>query len=351
MVDLVYLLFRISDVRVVGQVNDHILEGFRLAQPRSSPDFVDAARIVVEVVGSAVESIERFPTGLAHYVFDVRLADGRCLVARLTRPDQSGEFSGALYWYERLKPLGIPLPELFYADVRGTQHGIPVMIMERLPGIDLGHVYPSLSDEQKRQISAWVVGLQCRTGTLAQGSGFGYALSYDDPALLTSWPDVMRGSLERSRRYILSAGVLDVDVVERVAARLASFDDYLDRIEPVPFLHDTTTKNVIIDERGNPTGIVDVDSICFGDPFWAVALTRMALLAHSNDTAYVDHWEGHLNLTAGQHRASLLYTAIHCATFLSELGQPFNNERTPAVVPAYHRHLLAVLDELLEMIE
>ena len=121
------------------------------------------------------------------------------------------------------------------------------------------------------------------------------------------------------------SGVVDAEIDERVRARLGCFDGYLNRIEPVPFLHDTTTKNVIID-GGRPTGIVDVDTICFGDPLFTLSLTRMALLAHGNDTDYIDHWERHLNLTPEQHRASLLYTAIHCVAFLSELGQPFNSD-------------------------
>lgn len=299
------------------------------------------------MIGGQIESIERFTTGLAHFVYDARLEDGRRYAVRLTRPEQAGAFAGAIYWCERLTPLGIPLPELIYDDVRGTRHGFPVMILERLPGTDLWHIYNALSNEQKRRIAGWVVDLQLRTATLPHGAGYGYATSYDDPGLLPTWRDVLLGSLARSRSRIESAGVVDPAAVDRVAARLEDFDAYLERIEPVPFLHDTTTKNVIIDEDGTPSGIVDVDSICFGDQLWTLALTRMALLAHSLDTAYINHWARHLTLTAEQHRASLLYTAIHCAAFLSELGQPFNNETAPPVDEEYHRHLLAVLDELI----
>lgn len=298
-------------------------------------------------MGGHVAYIERFTTGLAHFVYDTRLADGRQFVVRLTRPEQASEFAGALYWYERLKPLGIPLPELFYEDVGGTRHGFPVMILERLAGTDLWHVYDRLSDKQKREISAWVVELQRRTATLPHATGFGYANSYDDPALLPTWRDVLLGSLTRSRRRIESAAVVDVAVVDRVASRLTGFDLYLSRIEPVPFLHDTTTKNVIIDATGTPAGIVDIDSLCFGDPLWTVALTRMALLAHRFDTTYIDHWERHLDLTPTQHRVSLLYTALHCTAFLSELGQPFNNETAPPVDAAYHQHLLEILNGVL----
>ena len=40
----------------------------------------------------------------------------------------------------------------------------------------------------------------------------------------------------------------------------------LDALSPVPFLHDTTTKNVIVTPEGSFSGIVDVDDLCFGDP-------------------------------------------------------------------------------------
>ena len=325
-----------------------------MTPPESSPNRDDASRILTEVFGAAVDELERFPTGLAHYVYAARLAGGRRVVVRLTRRDQAGEFAGALYWYERLKPLDIPLPELLYEDIAGNRHGFPVMLMERLPGTDLGHVYPALSDNQKRYIAAWVVDLQRRTATLPPGPGYGYAHAYDDPALLPTWRAVLLGSLDRSRRRIASAGVVDTGVVDRVESLLAGFDGYLRKIGPVPFLHDTTTKNVLIDDHGSgapsASGIVDVDSICFGDPLFTPSLTRMALLAHGHDTAYVDHWERHLNLSAEQRRASLLYTAIHCAAFLSELGQPFNNEAAPPVDTEYHGHLLGVLDELLKAI-
>jgi hypothetical protein len=47
-----------------------------------------------------------------------------------------------------------------------------------------------------------------------------------------------------------------------------------DRIAPTPFLHDTTTKNVIVTSEGHFSGIVDVDDLCLGDPRYPAALTQ-----------------------------------------------------------------------------
>jgi hypothetical protein len=74
----------------------------------------------------------------------------------------------------------------------------------------------------------------------------------------------------------------------------------------------------------------------------------MALLSRGYDTYYIDVWLAALDLSADQRAAFTLYTAIHCAAFLSELGQSFNSDQAPAVDPGYQRHLLIVLDELLD---
>ena len=65
-----------------------------------------------------------------------------------------------------------------------------------------------------------------------------------------------------------------------VAAIMSKAQVELDALPPTPFLHDTTTKNVIVTPAGSFSGIVDVDDLCFGDPRYAVALTSAALLAH-----------------------------------------------------------------------
>jgi hypothetical protein len=56
------------------------------------------------------------------------------------------------------------------------------------------------------------------------------------------------------------------------------------------FLHDTTTKNVIVAGDGSFSGIVDVDDLCFGDPRQVKALTLAALLADGLLDGFVWNW-------------------------------------------------------------
>ncbi len=312
-----------------------------------APSREDAMRIVRESLGLGVSAISRFPTGLSHYVYDVTTNDGRRIVVRMARADTRHALAGGVFWHERLRAVGVPLPALLY-NTLGHDGAFPVMILERLPGHDLGLAYPHLTPAQKRTLAHEIAAIQARVATLPPAHGFGFARSYDDPTLHASWLDVVLAELERSRQRIVSVGAVDFSCVDRVSERVDSLAPHLRAVEPRAFLDDTTTKNVLVHD-GALSGIVDTDYVCFGDPLFTVALTRMALLAHRHDTDYIDYWCECLRLTLPQRHALDTYTAVFCVGFLGEIGQQFNQDDTPNIDLEYQRHLEAILQRLLAL--
>ncbi len=313
--------------------------------PAPSPE--DAIRAVRESFGVGVSAVSRFPTGLSHYVYDVATDDGRRIVVRMARNDTRDALAGGVYWHERLRAIGVPLPALLYNNL-GHDGACPVMILERLPGRDLDLAYNHLSPAQMRTLAHAIASIQANVATLPPAHGFGFARSYDDASLHASWLDVVLAELERSRQRIVSVGAVDASCVDRVSERVASLAPYLRAIEPCAFLDDTTTKNVLV-HYGALSGIVDTDYVCFGDPLFTVALTRMALLAHQHDTDYIDYWCECLRLTPPQRHALDLYTAVFCVGFLGEIGQQFNQNDAPHIDHTYQRHLETTLQRLLAL--
>ncbi len=153
--------------------------------------------------------------------------------------------------------------------------------------------------------------------------------------------------MRRARRWIEAAGVVDPALGARVERRVAERKGLSAAIAPSAFLHDATTKNVIVD-GGRITGLVDVDEMAFGDPLWAVALTRMSLIASRHPTVYADEQLGLLGGDSRAHERLELYTTVHCLTFLGELGQAFNQDAPSPIDPEFQHHLEATLDELLD---
>ena len=301
------------------------------AEPIRRPGPDDAVRLVERALHESVSDVARFATGLDHFVFDVVIGDGRRVVARLSArgPDP---LRSAVAWSRRLRPLGVPLPAILHADLGAEHTPFAALLLERLPGTDLGHVIDDLSPEALRSVAAGVVDAQRRTATLQPGVGFGYVAAADGPFPHASWSDVVAASLARSRQRIERAGVFNRECVSDLERRLNAHRPYLDRVEPVPFLDDTTTKNVLVD-AGRLSGIVDVDVVCYGDPLWTLALTRMALLSGEHALTYTTIWEDLLDLNDQQRTILSFYTAAFCVDFMGEVGQLFNQAEPLAADP------------------
>jgi aminoglycoside phosphotransferase (APT) family kinase protein len=276
------------------------------------------------VSGQVPESIRRFSTGIAHWVYDIRLPDGASIVVRLGTADQAADFIGALHWSKTLRPLGVPLPVLL---AHGEYGGHPYLVLERLAGEDLGQVYHSLTSAERKSLAEQVCRVQRIVGALPEGAGYGFLRLPTEPGR-KSWSDVIEASLSRSRRRIEKAGLVNSDPIDRVATHARQFQSYFSRVRPTPFLDDMTTKNVLV-HAGRLSGIVDVDWLCFGDSLFTVALTRAALLGSGDDLEYTDHWCEMLDLTKEQQDVVRFYTALFCVDFMSEFGKRFNQGVEP----------------------
>ena len=312
------------------------------------PTEQDAIRIVEEVTKEKVKEIKRFSTGKAHYVYDI-VTEKRKLVARIAREDSIYYFEGALYWYPILQEKTVPLPNLIYSEIDPGKHGFAVMIMDRLPGKDLGDVYQTLTKEQKKELAKTIASFQLKVQKMPLGPGFGYAKSYKDSSLERNYIDVVYAHLERSRGRITDEKVISYALIEKVKSIIDRHKEYFLAVEPRPFLDDTTTKNVIID-NGKLTGVVDVDFICFGDILQLIGLINMALLEKKFETDYVDYLIEELKLDKEQKTILNLYTLLSAVDFLTAHGHVFNQDKLQ-IEKDQIEYLKSVLDNYLHLLD
>jgi len=300
------------------------------------------ARDVADAFGDVLE-LRRFPLGLCHYVYDVTLADGTSLVVRVASPENAPLLAGAVAWHEVLSSIGVPLPAVLEAGLGPDSGELAYLVLERLPGTDLGEVYADLGAPQRRNIARSVAEIERVVGKLPLGRGFGYARSPAGPFPHREWAEVIRENLARSRSRMERSGPsLRHDRVEILLEESAT---YLDCVQPIAFLDDLTTKNVLIHE-GVLSGVVDVDHVCFGDPLLTPALTRVSLAAGGHDLDYIDEWLAHVGVDGHQRRAFDLYTAVFVLDLLSEADQQFNQDQ-PVVVSVARANRLGQLFESL----
>jgi aminoglycoside phosphotransferase len=312
---------------------------------RDAPNCIVAGDLAAAAVGERPVNVRRFRTGSHHYVFEATFAARAPVVVRIAAEHSREAMAGALELSHRLRPLGVPLPEVIAA---GTDRRFAHLVLERLPGTDLGNVIQSLSDSSLAYVASRVAGAQRITATTASVGRYGYSLT-PRGAPHACWSQVLDDNLSRSRKRIAAAGLFDQSVVDTVAGMVSVSRAELDSLPAIPFLHDTTTKNVIVTPAGKFSGIVDVDDLCFGDPRYVVALTLACLKAFGGSTRYIDAWMSFAHYQSD--RLFQLYVALFLVDFMSEQGQAFNDntptfsgDRRTRLIQAF-REQLSLLDE------
>lgn len=312
------------------------------------PDTAIARVIAMSFGRRAVDRIIRFPTGLCHHVFDVMFVGGEQVVVRIANQGNERLLSGAVYWQKRLRTAGIPVARILGADLEKRVFPFAYLILDRLAGTDLGEVYPGLSAVSKLQLARQIAGLQQAMTQLPQGAGFGEAMSYDEPGPHHSWAGFVQTYVETCRARVRAGSALAVADISRLAGAASALESSFSGVKALPFLDDITTKNVIVTPEGRLSGIVDTDTVFFGDHLFPLALARAALAKAGYDSIYADAWSDELELTESSRACLSFYTALFAAMILSEHGRQFNREQAVEFDRASITRLRALLDDELE---
>ena len=219
-----------------------------------------ATEIAARYAKSLPKHVHRFTTGAAHFVFEASFRDRAAIVVRISRPSDRTIAKDSAQLSNRLRPLGIPLPEILED---GTDATHPYLVLERLPGTDLGDVISSLRMEQLDSIANKIAEAQSVVAGTPSGGRYGFAANPENAPYAT-WGEVLEEHRARSRSRIITAGLFNVSYVDRIEILARSMRSDLNAVPATPYLHDTTTKNVIITPEGELSGIVDVDDLCYG---------------------------------------------------------------------------------------
>jgi aminoglycoside phosphotransferase len=283
-----------------------------------------AAAIAARVTARAPKTVARFTTGARHYVYDATFADCQPIVVRMGSATAHAEMAGAVYLSNLLRPRGVPLPAILAEDVQSV---FPWIALERLPGVDLGVGIERLTIARLEGIAVNVARAQAITSETGSAGRYGYAVRPED-APYSAWSQVLDAHLARSRQRIATAGLFDVTSADVVQDALHAMRDEIDSVPPTPFLHDTTTRNVIVTDEGAFSGIVDVDNLCFGDSRYPAALTLAVLRVQGGPVRYVSQRLRHAGLS--NDRLFQVYVLIFLLDLMSEHGQVFNGNERPS---------------------
>ena len=237
------------------------------------------AGLVRLATGLLPDSMERQTlTESGNVIFRATLGDGRSVVLRISPRPRAFAFTGQNL--DALRGLGLPVQRVLGSGPTST--GGSFMVLDWLPGRDLIDELPTMTPGQMTDVARTVVDGQRRIGTLPRGRGFGWG-PVGGRAGAATWSELFGPNGDGG-----VAGPTSplADLKARLRAVRRSIESYLSAVLPVCFLDDLTIKNVLVD-GGVVSGIIDVDSVCYGDPLMSVGTTIALIAANSGRSIHV----------------------------------------------------------------
>ena len=274
---------------------------------------------VRQVLGVEALSAERIT--LSHSgntIFEVALPD-RSVIVRL-REDEQDTFGGTVGNIESLKQLGLPVPQVIAAGTSRVRFPFAYVLLEKISGRDLLYELDSMTLEQITRLAEQIVAIEQQVGTLPQGTGYSWG-NIGGGGTEPVWFDI----LEENSEPPDFTGRSFAELHRRLYAARVRRQPYFRRIEPICFLEDLTTKNVIL-QNGELQGIIDFDSVCFGDPLWQVGLAAGCILndVGTHGLFYIEELCRIWDVTSEQRKVIAYYSAQRALEFLDSAHAEHN---------------------------
>jgi hypothetical protein len=289
------------------------------------PTEENASSVVLAMTGENSLSTKRMATGDQHFVYEVKTAKSEYVI-RMTDLTQKNKFIAAMYWQDKLLPLGIPLAKFIQSDLECKLSPFPSLLMMRLPGSDICNVYSQLTDLDKRNLANEIVKIQAMTSRLPDGLCYGITDSYEKTTEDLSWYDFLVNRLHRFEKIIQENGVFNDIKIDELISIAKDLKNDFNTIYAKPFLWDASERNVIVN-NGTISGIVDVDEICFGDPLLVIGLTYTALEIDGHDTLYCDYWAKMLKMDNNAKTRLAFYRMFYAIGFMCKHSMISSNKQ------------------------
>jgi aminoglycoside phosphotransferase (APT) family kinase protein len=221
--------------------------------------------------------------------------------------------------------MGLPVPKMLMEDLTKTRYPFHYQILDKIAGRDLGLELHNMTKDQMTRLAKTIVSYQQQVAKLPLGSGYGW-VPIGNKGEFRSWTDLIQRDFQIGLPNVKKH--LSPTQTDCIVQELDRIIPYLASIQPVCFLDDVTTKNVLV-LNGELQGIVDLDCVCYGDPLYMIALTQTAICAdmHVPDLYYIDALCRAWGLTNNQRKIVDFYSLIFAMTFLGFFGEDFSGHQ------------------------
>jgi len=208
-----------------------------------------ARNIVLDHFGKDAGRIVYKPTGLTNFVFAINHAEGQFVIRISPEPNRLKVYQKELWATQHVRSLGIPTPEIL--KVGTVDSGEPYMISRRVSGTEATH-------HPKRLSIIHDVGSYAKEINTIPTNNFGESFDWlDSPGPPLSWSEYLENEWNAKERLVFleehklipPAGIEKLTSIIEAAKQIT--------VGPTLSHGDLRLKNIIVDEDGEITSIID----------------------------------------------------------------------------------------------
>lgn len=243
-------------------------------------------------------------------IYRVLLASGQSVALRMNpRPHQ---FTFTRHNLDVLRSLELPVQQVL--AMGSDKSSGSFIILNWIRGRDLVDELGSMSRPQMTRVAQQIVGWQRRVSALPRGRRFGWGPLRASGSLET-WSEAFGAPCDQPDERTLVGSLQS-----RLCRVRIQLESYLASIRPTCFLDDLSCKNVLV-ENGVLRGIIDVDTVCYGDPLLTVGAALAVSVSNMVESAefYFHELMRFWRPDPIQHRAIHFYAALW---LVGSLGLP-----------------------------
>jgi fructosamine-3-kinase len=160
---------------------------------------------------------------------------------------------------------GVPVPAVLAHDFGHAEVDRDYLLMERLPGVPLSH-HPGLTRDAFDDVLRRV-GRCLRRVHEITGDRYGYVGGHRPMELQPDWPSAFQVRWHTLLDDVERCGGYSPEEADQMRRLLDRHVRAFDRPVPASLLHmDVWAENILADEHGRLTGLIDWDRALWGDP-------------------------------------------------------------------------------------
>ena len=222
-------------------------------------------RIVDRHFGNEPSKIVYKRTGLTNFVFAVNHVEGQFVIRISPDAEKLSSFKKELWATQKVREAGVPTPEVL--AVGNELSNEPYMIARRVTGVEATH-------HPRRRDIVYEMGRHAASINSIRTNNFGNVFDWvDQPTKPLSWSEYLKDEWQAEWR--LSVLAKHKILSNNSIRRLREIIDEAKALKTRPSLNhgDLRTKNVIVDEDGHITAIIDWDD-CLStiSPTWELSI-------------------------------------------------------------------------------